>query len=179
MTSQTKRLVNLLRGWPSPQLLPTSSFKAAALRALSEPTIITPGLLYGPDSGYQPLRDELARWLSRIYGVDPDPDRICISGGASQSLSCILQSFTDPAWTHAVWMAAPCYFLACSIFEDAGFKGRLKAVPENSEGIDVDLLEDTLGKMSQQLDSRPSVSKSFAIAAVVVLHTGGCFVLLI
>jgi len=38
-------------------------------------------------------------------------------------------------------MVAPCYYLACRIFEDAGFGGRLRAVPESPDGIDVDFLE--------------------------------------
>jgi len=38
-------------------------------------------------------------------------------------------------------MVAPCYYLACRIFEDAGFGGRLRAVPESRDGIDVDYLE--------------------------------------
>ena len=37
-------------------------------------------------------------------------------------------------------MVAPTYFLACRIFEDAGFHGRLRAVAEDEEGIDVELL---------------------------------------
>ena len=36
-------------------------------------------------------------------------------------------------------MVAPCYFLACRIFEDSGL--RLSAVPEGKEGIDLEWLE--------------------------------------
>ena len=50
------------------------------------------------------------------------------SGGASQSVANILQSFTDPEYTRAVWAVAPCYHLMCPIFEDSGFRGRLRAV---------------------------------------------------
>jgi DNA-binding transcriptional MocR family regulator len=56
-------------------------------------------------------------------------------------LACVLQSFTEPVYTKAVWAIAPCYYLACAIFEDSGFKGRLKAVPEDDEGIDLAWLE--------------------------------------
>lgn len=37
-------------------------------------------------------------------------------------------------------MVAPCYYLACPIFEDSGFRGRLRAVPEDADGIDIDYL---------------------------------------
>jgi DNA-binding transcriptional MocR family regulator len=164
--------INLLRGWPATSLLPVAALRAASQTALSNQSIWAPGLEYGPDPGYQPLREELAIWLGRFYGdvaptsrvrgeendrarkgrlqegdekerdgVKAQADRIAITGGASQSLACLLQSFTDPAQTLAVWIVAPCYFLACPIFADAGFAGRLRAVPEDEEGIDLAVLE--------------------------------------
>ncbi|TFA97479.1 Uncharacterized protein CCMA1212_010791 [Trichoderma ghanense] len=136
-----KKQINLLRGWPSPSLLPAQLLSSATQRILSSPVSSVPLLQYAPDEGYQPLRERLAQWLGRHYGVEPDANRICVTGGASQNLACILQSFTDPGWTRAVWMVAPCYHLAGAIFEDAGFRGRLRAVPEDEEGVDVGELE--------------------------------------
>ncbi|KAL6884358.1 Aspartate/tyrosine/aromatic aminotransferase [Trichoderma longibrachiatum] len=140
-TPQKKKQINLLRGWPSPSLLPAQLLSSATQRILASPATSVPLLQYAPDEGYQPLRERLAEWLGRHYGVKPDANRICVTGGASQNLACILQSFTDPAWTRAVWMVAPCYHLAGAIFEDAGFRGRLRAVPEDEEGVDVGELE--------------------------------------
>lgn len=154
-TKSEKKLINLLRGWPSPRLLPADLLKAAANRVLSDPTIFVPGLQYGPDPGYQPLREELAKFLSEFYGTTPDPERLCISGGASQNVACILQSYTDPVYTKAVWAIAPCYYLACPIFEDSGFKGRLRAVPEDDEGIDLDWLERGLKEFEQPETDKP------------------------
>ncbi|EGR51831.1 Aspartate/tyrosine/aromatic aminotransferase [Trichoderma reesei QM6a] len=140
-TKHTKQQINLLRGWPSPALLPAALLSSATQRILASPATSVPLLQYAPDEGYQPLRERLAEWLARHYGVEPDANRICVTGGASQNLACILQSFTDPGWTRAVWMVAPCYHLAGAIFEDAGFRGRLRAVPEDEEGVDVGELE--------------------------------------
>ncbi|RCI09034.1 hypothetical protein L249_4937 [Ophiocordyceps polyrhachis-furcata BCC 54312] len=109
-----------------------------------------PGL-YGPDRGYQPLREALASWLGRQFGVEPEAERICITGGASQSLACILQSFTDPTLTRAVWIVEPCYHLACGIFEDAGFGARLRAAPGDGEGVDVDGLERRMTEMDNEV----------------------------
>ncbi|KAK4040582.1 pyridoxal phosphate-dependent transferase, partial [Parachaetomium inaequale] len=163
---QPKKLINLLRGWPAPSLLPASGLQSAANYVLSDPEIAVPVLQYGIDPGYQPLREEVARWLSEMYkypsagigsgsgsegssgggsqgGISTGitADEITITGGASQSLACVLQSFTDPGYTRAVWVVAPCYFMACPIFEDSGFRGRLRAVPEDEAGVDVGVLE--------------------------------------
>ena len=151
----TKKTINLLRGWPSPALLPAGLLSGAAQRLLADPAVYVPALQYGPDAGYQPLREGLARWLGRHYGVTPDAGRICITGGASQSVACVLQSFTDPVATRAVWVVAPCYHLMCPILEDAGFAGRLRATPEDDEGMDLDALERKIRDLEEREKDLP------------------------
>jgi DNA-binding transcriptional MocR family regulator len=147
VTQPPKRPINLLRGWPNASLLPQAQLLAASQTALSNQSVATDGMLYGPDDGYLPLRQEISKWLSSFYDCPDEVQRICITGGASQNLACILQVFTDPSVTRAVWMVAPCYFLACRIFEDAGFVGRLRAVPEDADGIDVHYLQREIEKL--------------------------------
>ncbi|KAH6632783.1 pyridoxal phosphate-dependent transferase [Chaetomium tenue] len=185
-TPPKKKLINLLRGWPAPALLPAAGLQAAASAVLSDPELAVPVLQYGIDPGFQPLREEVARWLGGVYswggawgrnegsggegggggscgaegkggsggsggsgggsetaarGGNITADEITITGGASQALATVLQGFTDPGYTRAVWVVAPCYFMACPIFEDSGFRGRLRAVPEDEAGVDVGVLE--------------------------------------
>ncbi|KAH8698977.1 putative aminotransferase [Talaromyces proteolyticus] len=142
----SKQLIDLFRGWPNPALLPVTSLTQATSTALSTPSIYQPGLQYGPDEGHPPLRQHIADWLTSFYRPkDPvSTARICISGGASQNLACVLQVFTDAAYTRNVWMVAPTYYLACGIFHDAGFMNRLRGVPEDAEGIDIGFLEKAL-----------------------------------
>lgn len=137
----SRKAINFIRGWPAPSLLPASLLATAAQRILVDEAEYTPILEYGADEGYQPLRENLAKWLGRHYNVAADANRICITGGASQGLACILQSFTDVNYTRAVWLVAPCYHLVARIFEDSGFEGRLKSAPEDDDGLDVELLE--------------------------------------
>lgn len=176
-----KKPINLLRGWPSPSLLPVAQLRDATQRALADPEVYEPGLQYGPDPGYEPLRQALAVWLSEFYTFTssspsasasasasagdgdkmaqythpPDAARIAITGGASQSVAALLQGFTDASEgaTRAVWIAAPCYFLGCRIFSDAGFAPRdrrLRAVPEDDEGIDVGVLERGMRELDKE-----------------------------
>ncbi|KAF7168475.1 hypothetical protein CNMCM5623_001506 [Aspergillus felis] len=134
--------IDLFKGWPNPALLPTTALAQASATVLSTPSIRTPALLYGPDDGYLPLRKTVAEWLTHFY--EPrDPvcfDRICITGGASQNLACIFQVFTDPSYTRHVWMVAPAYHLASRMVDDAGFAGRIRAVPQDDAGLDLEYL---------------------------------------
>ena len=143
-----KPLINLLKGWPNPGLLPAAQIKAASSAALADPRIWIPGLSYGPDPGYEPLRANVAEWLTSFYQPKApiSLERICITGGASQNLACILQVFSDPLYTRNIWMVSPTYYLACQIFEDSGFHRRLRSVPEDEEGLDVAYLRSELRK---------------------------------
>ncbi|GAB1191281.1 hypothetical protein APSETT444_000453 [Aspergillus pseudonomiae] len=124
--------LNLSRGWPASDLFPTQTLQNAAVAVLSNPLITEQGLGYGPDEGHFELRKNIADWLRRNYSLSRTvgAERICISGGASQNLACVLQVFTDPMHTRY----------------DAGFYNRLRAVPEDECGIDVDFLEKALQK---------------------------------
>jgi DNA-binding transcriptional MocR family regulator len=159
MNLRTKPLINFFTGWPNPSLLPPEPLKAAAGRVLSDCNIAVPTLQYGPDGGYQPLRDEIAHWLTAFYKPRDaiKPSRICISGGASQNLACILQTFTDPVYTRNVWMVAPTYYLACRIFEDSGFAGRMRSVPEDDEGIDLQFLSRQIARSEEKAQAEGNV----------------------
>lgn len=105
-------------------------------------------MCYGPDAGDPRLRRNVATWLTEFYQPTEaiHVDRICITGGASQNLACLLQSFTDPVYTRNVWIVAPAYMLSFRIFEDAGFHKKLRAVPEDDDGIDIDFLRREIRK---------------------------------
>lgn len=147
MNSTAKVTINLLRGHPNPALLPAREIKAASLAAFSDADILRSGLSYGEDAGYYPLRQQLASWLTEFYTPQQpiSPLRLTITGGASQNLACILQTFTDPTYTH-VWLVSPVYFLACGVFEDNGFHGQMRSVPEDEEGLDIEFLQQALAE---------------------------------
>lgn len=162
MASQIERPINLLRGWPSTTLLPAAEILTAAVECLGDASIAIPGLLYGADGGYEGLRQALAQWLSKFYHTNAEgisrrsvtASRICITGGASQNIACLLAVYSDPLHTRNVWMVAPTYFMACRIFEDAGFAGRLRAVPEDDDGVDVGFLERALEREERKREAR-------------------------
>ncbi|RDW71097.1 hypothetical protein BP6252_07660 [Coleophoma cylindrospora] len=136
-------LINLQLGWPSRELLPASALAQAATDSMADYELACSALLYGPGLGNTPLRQAVAQWLSEVYtpaAGDIPVERISISGGASQNVANLLQVFTDAGFTRHVWMIEPVYHLASKIFEDAGFQGKLRGVPEDAEGCDVGYL---------------------------------------
>ncbi|KAJ5277132.1 hypothetical protein N7524_003285 [Penicillium chrysogenum] len=140
MASTTQ--IDLFQGWPATAMLPVERLKRAANNALSNKAIFTEGFAY-------------ADWLSRYYApAQPiSPERICITGGASQNLACVLQVFTDPAQTEIIWLVEPTYHLVFRVFEDAGFSGRMRGIPEDEEGMDVAALELALDAFEHSGDS--------------------------
>ncbi|KAK5111481.1 hypothetical protein LTR62_004933 [Meristemomyces frigidus] len=149
----TQEPINLMRGWPSRTLLPAALIRNAANQALSSPSISADALLYGPDHGYPPCREAVAHWLTTFY-TPKSPiasSRICITGGASQNLGSLLAVYTDPTYTRTIWIVAPAYMLAFRVFEDAGFgRGKMRAVPEDEEGVDLGFLEREMRKSEEE-----------------------------
>ena len=147
-------LTNRIR-WPNVSLLPTQLLDKATHDVLKRKPVAYPAMCYGPDAGDPRLRTNIAQWLTKFYKpADPvSEERICISGGASQNLACLLQDYTDPVYTRNIWIVAPAYMLAFRIFEDAGFHKKLRAVPEDGEGIDMEYLRSQIRKSEDKAKS--------------------------
>lgn len=155
--------IDLLKGHPNPALLPIDLIKDATQKALSNHDIAVSGLSYGPDPGFEPLRKNIAAWLNAFYQpVRPtESEQICITGGASQNLGCMLGAYTDPVYTRNIWIVAPAYFLSFRIFEDAGFAGKLRAVPEDGEGLDIAYLSKEIAKSEEHAKSHRNDKPTF------------------
>lgn len=152
------RPIDLFRGWPASELIPVDSLKEAAIKALSNKSISDAGFGYGPDEGYHPLRGNIANWLTEHYGPQETitSNRICITGGASQNLASILQVFTDPLQTEMIWLVEPTYHLIFRPFEDAGFHGRMRGIPEDESGMNDHALERALEEHANSRDDNDS-----------------------
>ncbi|EXJ91636.1 hypothetical protein A1O3_00186 [Capronia epimyces CBS 606.96] len=172
--------INLQKGWPSRRLIPREHVQAAAEATLTDPDRGIDALLYGPNKGDPALRERCAEWLSGLYGLSVVPERICITAGASANLASIMQAFSDPVYTRRVWMAEPTYFLACTIFEDAGFQGRMEGVPEDDEGLDVEWLRshiesvDAETKANTETEASPQAYKTIPTYRKLYRHIIYC-----
>lgn len=171
-TVKMANLINLQLGWPSPSLFPAPQLLDGASSVLESSKKTAAALVYGPGAGHNPLREEIAKWLSATYRSSQaiPPDRICISNGASANLENILAKFTEPGYTRSIWMIEPSYFLACPIFTDAGFEGRLRGVPEDEEGLNADFLRKALQEVEKGDHPSAPVMKTHARYAKLYKH---------
>ncbi|KXH56863.1 aminotransferase [Colletotrichum nymphaeae SA-01] len=150
-SSKSLSLINLQLGWPSPRLFAASALLDGATQVLTSESETAAALIYGPHIGHPPLRKSIAEWLSSVYSTEIDYERISINNGASGNLANVLLKFTDPLYTRKIFMVEPTYFLACPIFEDNGFQGKLAGVPENdADGLDIDFLRRELAAAEAQ-----------------------------
>ncbi len=134
----SSQFIDLFRGWPAQSLLPVSVLQEASREVLADTDRATEAILYGPASGETSLKEALTTYLSQFYSSPwTKPSRLTVTAGASAGLANILQVYTDPGYTKNVIMVTPTYFLATRIFEDNGFVGRLKGVPEDEEGLNI------------------------------------------
>lgn len=162
-SSSPKPFIDLVRGWPHTSLLPIDLIKEAAHAVLSDPSVAHAGLLYGPDPGYEPCREAVASWLTSAYQTSSPigPDRICVTGGASQNLGNVLSVYSDPEYTRAIWIVVPGYMLAFRVFEDAGFDTKLRAVPEDAQGLDIAYLRREIARSEEMAQKQGNNTPRF------------------
>lgn len=138
-------VIDLRKGSPAAELIPFDILNASFLDIIQNRSLRSKVLDYGPNAGDTHVRGVIAVWLSRRYfNAHPSSARISVTGGASQNLACILQCYTSPEYTHSVYLVAPTYHLVCDIFKDHHYAGRLKAIPEDDQGLNIEFLDETM-----------------------------------
>ncbi len=139
-TTVTEDVIDLGVGHPGLSLLPVDLVGESARAAFErgDPRM----LQYGYEQGAGEFRDALAGFLERTTGIPLAPSSLFISGGVSQALDLLSSLFTRPG--DLVFVEEPTYFLSLRIFADHGL--RVRSIPTDAEGLDVDALTEALGE---------------------------------
>jgi GntR family transcriptional regulator/MocR family aminotransferase len=85
-------------------------------------------------TGYPPLREAIARYLTVSRGVNCTADQIVVTNGAQSSFDLLARMLTDPGDT--VWMEEPGYYGASAAFMSAG--ARLASLQVDDAGWQLD-----------------------------------------
>lgn len=137
-------IVELSWGHPDPTLLPVDGLLHATQAALERDG--PRALSYGAEQGPGCLIEQLCARLGRLEDVAPSPEQAMITGGTSQALDMLCTLLTKPG--DVVLVESPTYHLALRILRDHGLE--LIPVPGDDDGLQVDVLEETLATLQRQ-----------------------------
>ena len=125
--------ISFARGIPAPECLPVEELADCARVAIERDgrTILS----YGPGGGYPPLR----AWLGERHGVDPS--RVLVTNGSLQGFVFLAGRF---ARERRFLVEAPTYDRPLKIL--SGLGADVVAIPQDEDGLDVEALEEELGR---------------------------------
>lgn len=131
-------VIPLAAGNPAPDAFPVDEVRAIAKDILEKRPI--DALQYGVSEGYQPLRDIVMQWLGRKEKIGRDFDEIIITSGATQVTDLLTKVICNEG--DVVVCEEPSFIGSLNCFRSYGCK--LKGVPVEADGMDVDALEKVL-----------------------------------
>lgn len=131
-------IIPLAAGNPAPDAFPVEEVQKISAEILAEEPITA--LQYGVTEGYQPLRDELKSWLARREKIGRDFDDFLVVSGATQIMDLTTKVLCNEGDT--VICEEPSFIGSLNCFRSYGCK--LKGVPVEADGMNVDALEEAL-----------------------------------
>ena len=131
-------IIPLAAGNPAPDAFPVEEVQKISAEILAEEPITA--LQYGVTEGYQPLRDELKSWLARREKIGRDFDDLLVVSGATQIMDLTTKVLCNEGDT--VICEETSFIGSLNCFRSYGCK--LKGVPVEADGMNVDALEEAL-----------------------------------
>lgn len=131
-------VIPLAAGNPAPDAFPVDEVRAIAKDILDAAPI--DALQYGVSEGYQPLRDTIMKWQKDDENIGRDFDSILIVSGATQVMDLTTKVLCNEG--DVVVCEEPSFIGSLNCFRSYGCK--LRGVPVEADGMDVNALEDVL-----------------------------------
>src|SRR5579871_848355 len=135
--TQRPEIISFGGGLPAPDVFPVERFKAACQKVLAEHG--AQALQYGATEGYEPLREMIARNISR-YGIIAKTENVLITSGSQQALDLIGKMLINRG--DRIVVEAPTYLGALQAFNVYG--AQYVSVPVDEEGLLTEQLEPSL-----------------------------------
>jgi 2-aminoadipate transaminase len=136
-------IISFAGGLPGPETFPVKELEDISCRVLREKGALA--LQYGPTEGEKPFREEIAKWLRREKSTI-EPDNILVTAGSQQGLDIISKIFLDPK--DIIIVELPTYIGGLQAF--TSYRARMIGVPQDDEGMKMDLLEAVLAKLAKR-----------------------------
>jgi 2-aminoadipate transaminase len=136
--TQDPTVISFAGGLPSPELFAVEPMAQATAKVFRQDG--RSALQYSTTLGHEPLRQWIAAYMGRRYGMTVDADQILITSGSQQGLDLIGKVFVNPY--DPVVIEEPGYLGAIQAL--ALCEARIYSVPLLDEGPDLDMLETIL-----------------------------------
>ena len=128
-------IISFAGGFPDSTLFDVEGIRAASQQALQD----APGaaLQYGATEGYEPLREQLARFMATKGVQDLAPEQLIVTTGSQQALDLIGKTLINPG--DKVIVEGPTFLATIQCFRLYG--AELVSAPIDGEGVDTEALE--------------------------------------
>ncbi|MFP3485109.1 MAG: PLP-dependent aminotransferase family protein [Vulcanisaeta sp.] len=140
----TENVISFGGGMPDPSTFPAKEIMEITREILS--TKADKALQYGTTNGVAELREELVRFMGKVGIKVEGPEDVLITVGSQEALDIIGRVFINPG--DYIITESPTYLAALQAFRIYG--PRIIGIPMDEEGMRVDVLEDTLRKLSNE-----------------------------
>lgn len=131
-------IIPFAAGNPAPDAFPVDAVRDIAKKILDERPI--DALQYGVTEGYAPLRKTILDWVAQRENIGNELDDILIVSGATQVMDLTTKVLCNEG--DVVVCEEPSFIGSLNCFRSYGCK--LKGVPVEADGMNVDALEEVL-----------------------------------
>jgi 2-aminoadipate transaminase len=128
-------IISFAGGFPDSAMFDVDGIREAANKALAD----EPGaaLQYGATEGYQPLREQLAKFMQSKGVAELAPEQLIVTTGSQQALDLLGKCLVDPGSKAIV--EGPTFLATIQCFRLYG--AELVSAPIDGDGVQVDELE--------------------------------------
>lgn len=141
---QNPQIISFAGGMPAPSSFPVEDIQKIAVEVLETSGINI--LQYGATEGYDPLKTQAVKWLSK-RGISCGTEDVLVISGGQQGIDLLCKAFVDPG--DVVLVERPTYLAALQII--ASYEGRAVSVGTDEQGIDLNELEDKIKALHPKL----------------------------
>ncbi|NWG13681.1 MAG: PLP-dependent aminotransferase family protein [Acidobacteria bacterium] len=144
--------INLGVGYVNEETIPAMEIRRALDCVLDNPAKYRQSLNYGGAAGSDNLIDSIRRYMAanKIGGLTDEVLARCRIIIGPNGASSLLESLAHVLPQGIVVTSDPTYYIFINFLERRGFQ--VLAVPEDDEGIRIDLLDEKLGALGDRLD---------------------------
>ena len=138
-------IISFAGGFPDGAMFDVDGIREASARVLANES--GPALQYGATEGYNPLREQLANFMTSKGVSGMSPESLIVTTGSQQALDLIAKTLLDEG--DVALVEAPTFLATIQCFRLYG--PHVLGVPIDADGVRVDLLEEMMARHQPKL----------------------------